>query len=427
MSSSSPFLRLGEPFRSALQSIWAHRVRSALTVLGIVIGVASVVAVVQVGKALEGRVMADIDSQTSHTFFLASGMSNEAWRTGAKVRYQNMTVASVVELRELVPEIRVTSPSYQLWSNRCVVKYRDFSRRIQVWGVDEQHHDLYGLRVAAGRSFTLAERLMKAPVVVLGSKLADDMGFTPEGAIGRSFTLGGMTAEVVGVLEPKGELSLMPTDAEDADWSEDGRLYIPIGAFSGLMPFFRPTDDMDWRLQVDGRLPLVEAEERLKTAMRRVRGLKAGDTDNFTLTSSRKQKDQAEKVSRSLMLASSAMVGISLLVGGIGVMNIMLVSVTERTREIGVRRALGARRRTILVQFLIEAILLCAVGGALGLFLGAILGTLASSLLMKFQAGIPLWALVSAFAVPALVGVLFGYYPARKAAHLDPIESLRYE
>jgi len=134
-----------------------------------------------------------------------------------------------------------------------------------------------------------------------------------------------------------------------------------------------------------------------------------------------------EKLSNTLLMASGAMVGISLLVGGIGVMNIMLVSVQERTREIGIRKALGARRRAILIQFLIEATLLCVIGGIIGIVLGLVLGTTLSHLLMKHLGTIPAWALLSALGVPAIVGLVFGLYPANRAAKLDPIEALRYE
>jgi len=149
--------------------------------------------------------------------------------------------------------------------------------------------------------------------------------------------------------------------------------------------------------------------------------------DTFRLTTNEKQKAMVEKLSGSLLLSGSVIVSISLLVGGIGVMNIMLVSVTERTREIGIRKALGARRKNILAQFLIEAMLLCGVGGVLGVGLGLGLGTLLSKLLMKHLGAVPLWALTASLGVPVLVGLVFGIYPANKAAKLDPIESLRYE
>jgi len=186
-------------------------------------------------------------------------------------------------------------------------------------------------------------------------------------------------------------------------------------------------DNISYRLQMDPRMSLAEAEELLRSSLRRSRGLRGDDPDNFDLTTNKKQVEMVEKLTGSLMLAAGGMVSISLLVGGIGVMNIMLVSVTERTREIGIRKALGARRRNILMQFLIEAMVLCLVGGVIGLALGLSLGSLLSQLLLKHLGSVPTWAIGAAFLVPAIVGLTFGLYPAAKASKLDPIEALRYE
>jgi putative ABC transport system permease protein len=209
-------------------------------------------------------------------------------------------------------------------------------------------------------------------------------------------------------------------------WGTDNEVIIPFGSFKELMnPWI--WDNISYRIQVDPSLKLAEAEDILHTNLRRVRGLHGDDVDNFDLSTNQTQVEMVEKLTGSLMLAAGGMVSISLLVGGIGVMNIMLVSVTERTREIGIRKALGARRRTILTQFLIEATLLCLVGGLLGLGLGLSLGGILSQILMKNVGSVPAWAVASAFFVPAIVGLSFGLYPAAKASKLDPIEALRYE
>ncbi len=215
-------------------------------------------------------------------------------------------------------------------------------------------------------------------------------------------------------------------DDDTAMWGRDGMIYVPYGSFRQLA---RPGayDNPYWQLQVDSKIPVAVATEEMRNALRRVRGLRGEDQDNFRLESNIKAIEQVEKISKLLMTASLSMVGISLLVGGIGVMNIMLVSVTERTREIGIRKAIGARRKHILTQFLIEAIILCAVGGLIGLALGMGFGTLISYFVMKHIGAVPSWAILSALIVPATTGLIFGLYPAAKASKLDPIEALRYE
>ncbi len=425
----SGWTRFQETFRAALQSLWAHRLRSALTTLGIIIGVASVLTVVNLTRALEGRIMAEVRREGSHTFFLSSWVPMSRFRT-ARITRMPMDVQTVRELRELVPSIQIASPQATIFSREMLAKVGSLTRRLSyLTCVDEHGLDLSNQELAFGRGFTATDRITRAPVVVLGPKVAEDLGFT-EASLGKTFTLGGQTAELVGILKPQGEIPFMPSEGGDEEdsaiWGPDGMVYVPFGSFRELG---RPGtfDNPFWRLQVDGRVPVAEAEESLRLALRQIRGLRGDSPDNFMLESNSRQIERVEKIGSTLMMASGAMVGISLLVGGIGVMNIMLVSVTERTREIGVRKALGARRRNILVQFLIEAVVLCVAGGLLGVILGVALGTALSQVLMKHFGGVPLWALGSAFLVPAAVGLTFGLYPAHRASKLDPIEALRYE
>jgi len=411
-----------EILRAAFQSLWSHRMRSALTTLGIVIGVASVITVVQLMKALEGRIMKVVNRTGTHTFTLQP-WSSESWRKGKTVRFQPLTREVVNDLRELVPEIRMSCPEYYMYRIQVVVDRN--SRRAFIHAMDENGLELAGLDLAAGRGFTPMDRINQAPVVILGAVIAEEMDLSAA-SLGKTFTLNGQTAELIGILKKQGDIPFMPKDEESEIWGTDGEVICPFGSFKQLT---RPwtLSSMDWRLSVDDHLPVPVAEELLKTNLRRVRGLRGDDSDNFQLETNRKVVEQMDKVTRTLMLGSGAMVSISLLVGGIGVMNIMLVSVTERTREIGIRKALGARRRAILVQFLVEAVVLCLLGGVLGLLTGSAIGSVLSRWVMHQVGTVPIWALAAAIGVPAVVGLAFGFYPARRAAKLDPIESLRYE
>lgn len=420
--------RFQETFATALRSIWSHRMRSVLTTLGIIIGVSSVIIVVNLTKGLEGRIMADVKQEGTHTFFVSSYVPMARFKT-AKVRRMPMDAETIRDLREIMPQILVASPQASIWNQNMMIKSGSINRRISyITAVDEYGLDLSNRELACGRNFTPTDRVTRAPVAVLGAQIADDLGFT-EASLGKHFTVAGQTVELVGILKRHGDIPLMPSEGDDEEsamWGPDAMFFVPFGSLRELA---RPGafDSPYWRLQVDSKIPVKEAEDTLRQTLRRIRGLRGDDVDNFQLESNEKAVAQVEKIGRTLMLASGAMVGISLLVGGIGVMNIMIVSVTERTREIGVRKALGARRRNILVQFLIEATLLCVAGGVIGTLVGLLFGTILCQLVMKHLGGVPLWAFVSALVVPAGVGVAFGLYPASKASRMDPIEALRYE
>jgi putative ABC transport system permease protein len=396
--------------------------RSVLTTLGIIIGVASVITVVNLTKSLEARIMADVNKEGSLTFFLSPGMSNQAWRQGKKVRRQPLNDETIRDLKEMVPQLKIASPDTYIWG-RNTAKIGDITRRIFLHAIGEEGLDLANLELAEGRAFTITDRKTHAPVVILGSKIATELGL--ENGVDRTFTINGQTAEVVGILKKQGDIPMVPQD-DEAIWGTDNEVFVPFGSFKELMqPWV--LDNISYRLQMDPTMSLAEAEELLRGSLRRSRGLRGDDPDNFDLTTNKKQVEMVEKITGSLMLAAGGMVSISLLVGGIGVMNIMLVSVTERTREIGIRKALGARRKNILMQFLIEAMVLCLVGGVIGLAIGLGLGGILSQALLKHIGSVPTWAIGAAFLVPATVGLTFGLYPAAKASKLDPIEALRYE
>jgi putative ABC transport system permease protein len=403
--------------------------RSALTTLGIIIGVASVLAVMSLTKSLEARILAEVKQEGTHTFYLSSWVAPPRFNA-VKVQRRSVDPDTIRELRVMFPHITVASPQVYIFSQQMMIKSGVTTRRVgYLTAMDENGLSLLNLELESGRNFTSTDRIGRSQVAILGAKVADDLGFT-EASIGKVFTIGGQSVELAGILKKFGEIPFMPeqdgNDDDTAMWGRDGMIYVPYGSFRTLA---RPGafDNPFWQLQVDSAIPVAMATEEMRNALRRIRGLRGEDLDNFRLESNVKAIEQVEKVSKLLMTASLSMVSISLLVGGIGVMNIMLVSVTERTREIGIRKAIGARRKHILTQFLIEAIILCTVGGLIGLLLGMGLGTLISHFVMKHVGAVPAWAILSALIVPATTGLIFGLYPAAKASKLDPIEALRYE
>jgi len=407
-----------ETLRSALQSLRSNGLRTLLTTLGIVIGVASVVMVIQLIKGMETRIMQEVQKQQGTVFSLSSWPQGEMedWRP-----YPAIEVDQIRELRTFQDGILIASP-YQSggWGSDGIdLQVGRLSQKTRWVAVDEHGMRVENMELACGRSVTASDRLFRRPVLVLGHGLARKLGME-EKDLGRQVVFGGQTAEVVGILKPSDE------PMSDEDSGSNQMVVFPFGAFREVLPpdtFTRPS----WTLVVSRDQSPEKAEDAIRRGLRTLRGVKKDAKDNFTLRSQADNEKEAKTILNILMGVSSLLMSLSLLVGGIGVMNIMLVSVTERTREIGVRKAMGAPQRAIRRQFLVEAVLLCLLGGVIGLLLGTVAGQVMSRLLFKLTGMPSLLGMVVAFLVPTVVGLAFGFFPARKAARMDPIEALRYE
>lgn len=407
-----------ETLRSALQSLRSNGLRTLLTTLGIVIGVASVVMVIQLIKGMETRIMQEVQKQNGTVFSLSSypGDEVEDWRP-----YPEIDATQIQELKTFQEGILVASPEvFGGWGNSGIaLQVGTLTEKTRWVASDEHGMELNNMELASGRGISATDRLFRRPVLVLAYGLALKMGLD-EKDLGRQVVFGGQTAEVIGLLKP----SDGPMTDEDSNSNQ--LVIIPFGAFREVLPaesFSLP----EWTLLVSRDQDPVKAEDAIRSGLRALRGVKKDAKDNFTLRSQADNEKEAKTILRILMGTSSLLMSLSLLVGGIGVMNIMLVSVTERTREIGVRKAMGAPQAAIRRQFLVEAVLLCLLGGVIGLLLGTAAGQVMSRLLFKL-AGFPsLLGMFVAFLVPTLVGLAFGFFPARKAAKMDPIEALRYE
>jgi putative ABC transport system permease protein len=272
------------------------------------------------------------------------------------------------------------------------------------------------INLTAGRNFVPADLRLRSKVTIVGPKVLEKLGIKGN-PLGRIISTSSLSLEVVGVLEEQG--SSLGNDPDD-------QLVIPLSTGLALLTD-QQRRQLFFQARIDPRLSADDGQDLVKDALRRIKGVKAKEREGFQVFSPKQITGIIGNITGYITAVAGGMVSIALLVGGIGIMNIMLVSVTERTREIGIRKAVGAKRRDVLTQFLIEAALLSVFGGAVGIVLGYIGGASLGQALFGVVGAIPLWAVVSAFGVPALIGVIFGLYPAAKASKLDPIDALRYE
>jgi putative ABC transport system permease protein len=403
---------LFENLRIALAAIWTNAMRSALTTLGIVIGVAAVIAVVSIVQGFQVMVSSELDDLGTTYIQVVPRQSFSI--PGLAQRPVRLTWEDGQEIQRLVRGVERITPL--IFANE-EVKFRDRQHRTIVLGVDAEWPAVNNSGVDRGRFFTHLDLDRRSKVVVVGADILEELRM-PE-PIGQEIYVGTTAMTVIGIMESRGER--LGRDFDDA-------VLIPFN--SALTIFGREVGDrVQLQLVAKDQEMVGPVREGIERVLRQRHHIAEGAQDDFRVI----VQDEMRKVYSRLLGGVTAMVGgivsIALLVGGIGIMNIMLVSVTERTREIGLRKAVGARRKDILVQFLIEAVALSSLGGLVGIALGYGAGLLISSFLPGDfpPAHVPLWAVGIAFGFCALVGVVFGIYPAGKAASLDPIEALRYE
>jgi putative ABC transport system permease protein len=298
-----------------------------------------------------------------------------------------------------------------------LVTYRSQSHFTRVIGIGPSYLEVNSVYPQEGRFFTRDDEQRRRMVCAVGMDIVEELEM-PQDSIGEFFRVGGEWCKVIGIMEERGEL---------LGFSQDDFVLLPYATARRLMGASRDLD-IQIQLLVDDISRQDEVKERIRRVLRQEHGLKPGQPDDFKVQTPEQLTESFNTVINAITAVMAGIVGISLLVGGIGIMNIMLVSVTERTREIGILKALGATRQDILLQFLIEALALCMIGGLIGVAAGYGLGALVATLLPGFPpAHVPLWAVALSFGFCAAVGVLFGIIPAAKAAQLDPIDALRYE
>jgi putative ABC transport system permease protein len=401
---------IAEAFRLAARSIIRNKLRSFLTILGIVIGVAAVIAMVTVGQGSSRQVSASVEALGSDVLILRPGR-REFGPPGAGGRARPFTLRDADALA-LIPDVGRIAP---IATSTQTVVAGNANASVQITGSTPDWVDVSNWSMALGRNFTLAEDRAGLAVCLLGQTTRQTL-FGEADPVGQIVRIKTIACQVVGVLAPKG--------AGSFGQDQDDLVVMPIRLLQRRLAGDSDVNTM--QISVTAGVSVADAMGSIEEIMRERRRLTFDQDNDFSLTDMKEVASMLNSVNSILSGLLSSVAAVSLLVGGIGIMNIMLVSVTERTREIGIRLAVGASARQVLTQFLVESVALSLLGGVIGIGLGLAMAGVAS----RFMA-IPFVAdpmvIVGAFGFSALIGVFFGYFPARRAARLDPIEALRHQ
>jgi putative ABC transport system permease protein len=399
-------------FRLALRALARNKMRSALTMLGIIIGVGAVIAVVSIGQGAQYMVQQGIQAMGTNVVFIGAGSSRPG---GARVGFGGVKTLTVDDMNAILREIPLIKQAAPSVNSRKQVVYGNQNWNTSVTGTTPNFFDIRNWSIQAGSIFSGEEVDLAANVCVIGTTVAKIL-FLNENPVGKTIRIGNLPFRVDGLLESKGQ-NVMGQDQDDA-------IYAPYTTVQ------RKISGITWVQYISAsavsQTASVAAVDPITSLLRERHRIRLGDDDDFFVRTQSEVADLANQTQSVMTMLLGGIASVSLLVGGIGIMNIMLVSVTERTREIGVRMAVGATERDVQHQFLVEAVTLSMMGGAIGILFGLVGSALISNFL-SWPTLISIKAIIAAAFFSAAVGIFFGYYPARKAAHLDPIEALRYE
>jgi putative ABC transport system permease protein len=396
----------------ALRSLGRNKLRSFLTMLGIIIGVGAVIAMMAVGYGAQASIQSQIASLGTNVLLIFPGSSNQGGMRGGMGTMQTLTPEDLQAIQTQCPSVAMATP--QVRDNSQIV-FQEQNWRSAILGATPEYFSIRSWPVSSGQFFTDADVRGATKVCLIGQTVVDNL-FKGAEPIGNVIRIHKMPFKVIGVLAPKGQ-SAQGSDQDD----------IIIAPYTTVQKKMLGVTYLGIILaSAQSEAAMTDAQNQITELLRARHKLQQWDESDFTVRSQTEIANAAESTSQVLTVLLASIASISLLVGGIGIMNIMLVSVTERTREIGIRMSVGARGRDILSQFLIEAVVLSLLGGLIGVIIGVVSSNLISSL-AGWTTLVSPSSIILAFVFSAAVGIFFGFYPARKAAQLNPIDALRYE
>lgn len=413
-------MKLYRLFIEALESLNANKMRSILTVLGIVIGVAAVIAMLSIGRGAQASITSRIESIGTNLIYVSPGSTSEGGVTSAAGSAGTLTLDDADALAELDQVMAVASVT----NSFVQVVFEGQNTRTRLVGVTPGYETVSSLTLADGEFITESDQSARSLVVVLGSGVAEDLFGSTSGVVGQKVRLNGQAYKVIGVLESKGGTSFM---------NQDDQVFIPLSTalyrLVGNSRFRGSSVISQITVKAASSKVVDQVVQNVTLTMRELHDTVEG-ADDFTVTSQQDTLDAATEVSDTLTIFLGGIAGISLAVGGIGIMNIMLTTVTERTHEIGLRKAIGARRQDILMQFLVESTVLSLLGGVIGAAIGWGVSRLMGQIEFSGSTITPIVSLDSVLLATLFsmaIGLFFGIYPATRAARLQPVEALRYE
>ncbi len=400
---------ISETFWIALQSIRANLFRAALTMLGIIIGVAAVVTMVALGTGAQRAIDEQMEALGGDILSIAAG----SWfNRGVARDLRTLTTDDAAALARDSRHIEAVVPEI---SERYQVKYGNRNINVNILGTTPNYRIVHGFDMSLGQMFTVSHDSSRKRVAVLGNEIPGMLDTDATGILGRTIAIRSIGFEVIGVLEAKGSTG----------WrNPDDDIWIPLSTAQYRVTGNDKVETISAKVASDSSVELAMVD--IERVLRREHGILPGKDNDFAIHDRKQFLDTRKEATQVFTFLLAGIAGVSLLVGGIGIMNIMLVTVTERTREIGIRKALGATKGNILLQFLVESMTLCLIGGALGLGVGAGTAMFAAKF-AGWQTVVTSGSVLTAFVFSAAVGLFFGIMPARRAAKLDPIDALRYE